>query len=96
LLDIIFSDAASAEYDHALNWYRAKNERTADRFNAAVRKAIAHIQRLPDSGLPVGRGRRFMATSRYPYYLVYRVLSDRIVIAAVAHNRQSPGRWRRR
>ena len=96
MLEVGFLASARSDYDEAVAWYRNKDERAADRFEAAVQAAIGRIRQFPDSGLSVGRGRRIMALSRYPYYLLYRVGPERIVIAAVAHNRQSPGRWRKR
>jgi len=33
---------------------------------------------------------------RHPYLVVYAILSDQLVIIAVAHTSKRPGYWRRR
>jgi hypothetical protein len=47
-------------------------------------------------GRPFGRRIRRIIVPRFPYALLYRATSDRILIVAVMHLHRRPGYWRSR
>jgi plasmid stabilization system protein ParE len=72
------------------DWYRKRNEGAALGFAAAVDEAIAEI--LADTGRfpAVHGGCRHCTLHRYPFRIVFRDETDRVVIVAVAHAKRRP------
>ena len=91
-----FLPAATKDYEDACNWYHARSEQAADRFEEAVERALNHILEAPDRWPFCDRRHRQHLLRKYPYSLVYRLLDDRVVVVAVAHARRRFGYWRDR
>jgi plasmid stabilization system protein ParE len=84
-------EAAAAE-----RWYRERNETAATRFRRELDRAVDLLSERPEAGSPyVGNTRRVLLR-RFPFFVVYRVLVERVHIVAVAHARRRPGYWRER
>jgi plasmid stabilization system protein ParE len=67
----------------------------------AVRRVLHRIQQLPQSAPRWPRVEspyeiRRAKVRRHPYLVVYAVLSDQLVVLAVAHTSKQPGYWRER
>ena len=67
----------------------------------AVRRVVRRIQLLPQSAPRWSRMRdpheiRRAKVRRHPYLVVYAVLSDQLVVLAIAHTSKKPGYWRER
>ncbi len=68
---------------------------------AAVSHVLRRIRRLPRSapnwpGLREAAQVRRAIVKRHPYFVVYAILPEQIVVVAVAHMRRRPGYWRDR
>lgn len=50
----------------------------------------------PEDGVPVSGALRRFLLRRFPYYLLYRVEEDWILVLAVGHHSRRPGYWRDR
>ena len=62
-------------------------------FLAEFRHATDLILEYPESGAPWrGRARR-LPMRRFPYILVYAVVSNEVRVIALAHQRRRPGYW---
>jgi plasmid stabilization system protein ParE len=94
--DIIFHPEAQEEYEKAMEWYQARSQRAATRFEAEVEALLGRVQLNPDSFPLYDDDHRFAAVRRFPYTLIYQVHSDRIFVVAVAHARRRPDYWKRR
>jgi plasmid stabilization system protein ParE len=87
---------AEAETDAAFEWYWARSESAALRFDAELRKAFATLRKSPKACAPYLRGTRRVMLDRYPYFVVFRELPRKIQIIAVAHAKRRPGYWVKR
>lgn len=97
LPDIGFHRLAFREYVGAIEWYRARSERAANRFIDAVDQSIQKIRENPRLWPVFRAGCRWIRTRKFPYVLYFQIGSEeRIVILAVAHGHRRPGYWIRR
>ena len=91
-----FHPLAADEVEAAESWYRERNETAATRFRRELDRAVGLIAERPEAAPPyVGNTRRFLLR-RFPFFVVYRVFSQRIQVVAVAHARRRPHYWRQR
>lgn len=94
-------DEASAELEDAARWYERRHAGLGLELLAAVDRAIDHLVEWPDAGSPVvglppDLLVRQVPVPRFPYHVVYLVVSDAIHLLAFAHDRRRPGYWRTR
>ena len=67
--------------------------------NLSIERAFQEIQRDPTrhpllETLPaIQPGFRRYVLQRFPYYVVFTILPDELLIVAVAHARRDPGYW---
>lgn len=85
----------------AAEWYEARKPGLGRAFVNAVDRAIERIETLPHAGLTVPgvdaslRVRRVF-TERFPYSVVFVLVSDVILVIAIAHMKRRPDYWRSR
>ena len=87
---------AVAEAQAAAHWYRERSASAAHAFLAELDRAIEKI--AEDPGIwprYVGGTQRFLL-KRFPFSVVYRLVSERIEVVAIAHGRRKPGYWKKR
>jgi plasmid stabilization system protein ParE len=96
-----FLDEATAELDEATFWYERRRAGLGGDFYKAVEDAIAEIIATPDrfpfyeGDRSTGRHRRFLL-KRFPYFVVYEILSEELLIVSISHSSRMPGYWRGR
>ena len=90
-----FHPEAVAEARAAYAWYEQRDPRAAAAFLGEVDHAVARVLESPRAWPQFGRARRCLF-DRFPFFLVYRELEDRIEVIAVAHAKRRPGYWRDR
>ena len=56
-------------------------------------RAVELISERPEAGAPYVANTRRVLLRRFPFFVVYRVLVERVQIVAVAHARRRPGYW---
>ena len=83
-----------AEAEEAAAWYRRRSPRAAGAFGRELERAVALIAETPDRWPVYLEGTRRILLWRFPYLVVYRVESARVLV--VAHGRRRPGYWRHR
>jgi toxin ParE1/3/4 len=83
--------SAANDYDK-----RSDDEELGDRFVTRVQEAFVRIRENPNIAEEIAPGERRFILRGFPDKVVYRVLADRIVVIAVAHQRRREGYWRRR
>jgi plasmid stabilization system protein ParE len=92
-----FHPDAEAELEQAIAFYEQRAEGLGADFLAAAEEAVRRAVEWPSAGTPLEAGRRRVYLRRFPYAVVYRVLSEsRIRVLAVADLRRRPRYWRRR
>jgi plasmid stabilization system protein ParE len=87
---------AEAEADGAFEWYWARSEPAALGFDAVLRIAFSALRRNPRIYAPYLLGTRRIMLNKYPFFVVFRELTRKIQIVAVAHTKRRPGYWKRR
>jgi hypothetical protein len=96
LAEILFHPEALAEYTAALAWYRARSVRAATRLEAEVDRMLGRIISSPDAFPAYDDEHRFAVLKRFPYSIIYQVLSGQVFVIAVAHSSRAPDYWRKR
>ena len=87
---------ASRELESALQLYADRSPVAAAAFLREVEQGLERIQAAPGRWHRVGALARRYLLARFPFSLVYRVVSGDIQLLAVAHDRRRPGYWRSR
>jgi plasmid stabilization system protein ParE len=95
-LDLELHPAAEAEARAALLRYRARDPAVADRFIAALDRAMERVANDPERWPSYSHGTRRLLLRRFPFAIIYRVALTRTLVVAIAHQRRRPGYWRRR
>lgn len=91
-----YLDAALVEAKEAARWYAQRSPTAAAGFVIELEAAAQAITEKPDTWPAYGQGTRRYLLRRYPYSLIYRVETARLVIVAVAHAHRRPGYWKQR
>ena len=86
-------DEARAELLHETAYYESKREGTGRRFREAVNASFALILRFPSGGAQGPARTRKTKVKGFPFTVVYREEESRIVVFAIAPDRQQPGYW---
>jgi toxin ParE1/3/4 len=95
-LRIEFRPAAVAELQEAIEWYRIRNPKVADRLCRQIEQKLAEVAKSPNHW-PLRRDcTRHILVPRFPYLLIVREVGDAIEVVAVAHTSRRPGYWRKR
>ena len=91
-----YHEAAREEVMAAATWYALRDVSAAARFVAEIERVEDLIAAAPDRWPAHTWGTRRLLLRRFPYGVVYRIESTRVLIVAVVHDHQAPGYWRRR
>jgi plasmid stabilization system protein ParE len=91
-----FHPEATAELEQSAQWYAERSLTAAEGFVAAVETAIRNIVDTPNRFLKIGHDCRACSLVGYPFQVVFRRVSPRIQIVAVAHAKRRPGYWKNR
>jgi plasmid stabilization system protein ParE len=84
---------AEAEIQEAYDWYEAQRPGLGDEFLAAVRQALAAVERSPRQ-YPIVRGKvRRALLSHFPYSVLYLAEPENTVVIACFHGKRDPRRW---
>jgi toxin ParE1/3/4 len=94
--EVLFHPEAQAEYECALGCYQARSVRSAARFEAEVERLIELMKAHPDMFPPYDDEHRVAVLRRFPYSVVYQVVSDWVYIVAVPHSARSAAYWQGR
>ena len=82
---------AADEAEAAERWYRERNETAAARFRRELDRAVDLICERPEVGPSYLSSTRSVLLRRFLFFVLYRVLNERVQIVAVAHARRRPG-----
>ena len=94
---VLFTKPAQADVQAARRWYAERSPRTGALFAREIDRGVAQIAASPASWPQVSPRLRRYVVRRFPYLMLFRVDADgAVLIAAVAHQRQSPALWRQR
>lgn len=96
MLPIQLLPEARQDFDQSFDWYASRSDVAAERFTLAIEAGLARIAK-DAAMLPHANARhQYCPVSRFPFRIIFRVLSDRISIVAIAHAKRQPEFWNRR
>jgi plasmid stabilization system protein ParE len=90
-LEILAS--AAFEMDAAFAWYEQRQAGLGTDFLRACDAAFSGIARVPEAYREIRPQVRRALLRRFPYMVFFRASSERVVVLAVVHVRQSPDVW---
>jgi plasmid stabilization system protein ParE len=88
------SRAARRDIDLAFVYYEEQRPGLGDEFLAAVEDCLERIKQFPESFAIVKKDLRVALVSRFPYLVIYRLIANRIRIAAVIHASRHSRNWK--
>jgi plasmid stabilization system protein ParE len=95
-MKLSYHGAVRREVEEACDWYDERKDGLGDEFFQELEALLARIGENPQAFPLASEGRRKGRLSRFPYAVYYRVLTDRVRILAVVHDRRHPLRGSRR
>ena len=91
-----YLEEALQEAEAAARWYAERSPSAALAFSNEIEAAEDAIVRTPEAWPPYNHGTRRFLLRRFPYAIVYRIESGRILVVALSHGRRQPGYWQSR
>ena len=95
-MGIRFLDIAQRELDEAVEYYNAESPGLGKQLLLEVLSTLDRIGQYPEAWPPFTQNTRRCQTRRFPYGVVYQILTSEILIVAIAHLHREPGYWRDR
>jgi plasmid stabilization system protein ParE len=96
MMPVDYLPGARRDFDESFDWYAERSTVAAERFSSAVDAALNRIAASPQQFALIDRLHRECIVRRFPFRIVYRVESNRILVVAVAHAKRRPGYWTHR
>jgi plasmid stabilization system protein ParE len=96
MADVSFLPGAADDYSAAFGWYRERGEHVAESFEGAIDFALNQIAEAPNRFAKYDERHRCYVLRRFPYAIIYRVESEKVIVVAIAHGRRKPYYWQER
>lgn len=90
---IVFLSPALSEIVEAIEHYDDQAPSLGDALDTDLQRTLDTIVTHPGLGSPYGAATRRALLRRFPYSVVYRVLSDRLLVVAFPHHKRRPAYW---
>ncbi|MGO9483661.1 MAG: type II toxin-antitoxin system RelE/ParE family toxin [Rhodomicrobium sp.] len=95
-LRLVLTAAARKDIAEAQDWYRREGPALAASFREELDRQLTRVLHHPTQ-FPFARADvRRAKLRRFPYSLLFRVMSDGIYVIACFHSSRDPARWQRR
>ena len=94
--ELEYLEETLVEAEAAARWYAERSATAAAVFSDEMDAAESAIARLPDAWPRFDDNTRRYLLRRFPFSVIYRVESRRVLIVAVAHGLRRPGYWKSR
>lgn len=91
-----FVGPARKELLQAVEYYEQEAPGLGAELIEDISHSLATIRNTPKAGRSFTDDTRRLLLQHYPYYVVYRVEKEEILVVAVAHQRRRPGYWQDR
>ena len=93
---IRFLTMAETEVDNAVSWYQEQTEDQSLNFLNELDHAVQVVKAYPALANEIEPGVRRVLFHQFPYFLIYGIDEDTIVVIAVAHDHRKPRYWAER
>lgn len=88
-------DEAKLELRRAREWYAARSESAAERFEEEIVQAVDILAEEAETfAVYEGETRRKLLPT-FPYALVFEVIDEVVFIVAIAHLKREPAYWKK-
>ena len=94
-MKLVIEANAEAEAMHAIKHYEACRDGLGLDFSRELDAGFEWILQHPLAWPVFDEGARRCQLRRFPYVVVYRVMTDHITVLAVMHQHREPGYWMR-
>ncbi|MBZ0255530.1 type II toxin-antitoxin system RelE/ParE family toxin [bacterium] len=94
--DVFFHPDAEVELSEAAKYYESLQFNLGKRFLVSVKDAIQRIEINPNLYPFVDLNTQRCLVKTFPFGVLYRNLSDKIIIIAVMHLNREPNYWKNR
>lgn len=84
---------ASEELEACVSYYDSQQPGLGAEFLAEFERTAERIIELPNAARAVAEGIRSRPIHRFPFFVLYRPLTEEVTIVAVAHRRRRPRYW---
>ncbi len=85
--------AAQGDIRRAARYYERQARHLGVEFTVEIEHALSRLADNPEIGAPIQSGARKLLVRRFPYLVIYRMLSDQVLVLAVGHQRRHPDFW---
>ncbi len=92
-MSVEFIEPAAIELDDAIEYYNVQAEGLGDKFLDEVLRTIELISLFPQAFTEGTKHTRKALLRKFPYYLIYTSMKEKLYIIAVAHNNREPEYW---
>lgn len=96
MMPVDYLPGARRDFDESFDCYAERSALAAERFANAVDATLTRIAARPEQFAQLDRLHRECTVKRFPFRIVYRVESNRLLVVAVAHAKRRPDYWRHR
>ncbi len=96
MLPIELLPGARLDFDESFDWYAKRSEEAAVRFAAEIETTLEKISNAPERFSLIDSMHRDCLLQRFPFRVVYRIVSGRLLVVAIAHAKRQPGYWESR
>jgi plasmid stabilization system protein ParE len=96
MLPVDYHPGARRDFDESFDWYAERSIQAAMRFANAIDVALSAIAADPERFGAIDEVHRECPITQFPFRVVYQIMGNRIVVAAIAHAKRRPGYWRGR
>ena len=93
---VIFLEPARDEFLKAVDFYEEQVSGLGADLLVEVEEKAESLKINPNLGASYVAGTRRTMLHRFPYYIIYLVETDALIILAIAHQRLRPGYWKNR
>ena len=89
---IIYLEKAKLEYNAAIEWYAAHNEKASINFEIAINNKIEILRNNPEFFKNVYKKFHEVSVARYPYSIVYQINNENkyVIIFSIFHHKRNP------
>lgn len=93
---IILRREAREEFDAAADWYDRQRPGVGQTFVIRVNETLGRIAAGPDLHPVVYQDVRRAMVTKFPYAILYRPMTDHVLVVAIFHSRRDPKIWQAR
>jgi plasmid stabilization system protein ParE len=93
VIEVNIHPEAEVEYEAALTWYFDRSPKAAERFESAFDEAIEAIRSSPNMFPMCDKHHRLVMSKRYPYSVIYRLVSNSAQVIALVHSKRRLRYW---